>query len=472
MSIVIPLPEDLKALEAPIRTVIEIAEQQQALLAKEATGVDYLEIESQVAKAVSEIERGVHAELLAALVVDAREITVDGRVYRRAVSSRGTYYTRAGPVSFQRPLYRAERNGPTVDPVALRTGAIRGGWLPGTAMAMAHLLQLGTSREAETAAKQLQCLPYSRSAFEDVGHDVGAAYRADRTDIDDAWIAQYEVPREARSLSACLDRVSVPVAVERPRPVGRPRKDAPKRPMEVVYRMAYAGTLTLHDAEGRALRTLRYGAAPGEDASALLERALADAVMLRQKCPRLRVVLLADGAPEMWRLLRTTFSPKLLGKRKVYEVLDFFHLVEKLAAAAKVVFGAEADAMMRRWRCSVLNTTSAATRILNTLRCSGKRDVLVGEQRPVHDAITYLENHSELLNYVEARSLGLPIGSGMVEATCKSLFAQRLKRSGARWSEKGAGEIIDLRAMALSGRWDFGVNMLFERRRKEVRLAA
>lgn len=472
MTILIPLPEDLKSLEAPIRAVIELAKREVARVQAAPPQVDYHGVEERVGEAVATLERGIHAELLQALVIDADEVLIGDRRYRRVVESRGTYFTRAGPVSFERPLYRAERNGPTVDPVCLRVGAIRGGWLPATADAMAYLVQLGTSREAEVAARRLGRAEYSRSAYEDVAHAVGAAYGADKTEIDDAWILQFEVPRGARSLSASLDRVSVPVAVEKPRPVGRPKKGAPKRPVEVVYRMAYCATVTLNDVKGRALRTIRYGAAPGEDASPLLERAFADVVMLLQKRPRLRVVLIADGAPEMWNLLREAFSPTLLGKDKVHEVLDFYHLAEKLAAAAKVAYGSEADEVFRRWRFSLLNRSTAGRRILDALLRSGKRDVRVGDQRPVHDAITYLENHVELLNYAEARRHGLPIGSGAVEATCKSLFNQRLKRSGSRWSERGAGEIIDLRAMALSDRWEFGVRRLFARRRHEVRPAA
>jgi hypothetical protein len=96
----------------------------------------------------------------------------------------------------------------------------------------------------------------------------------------------------------------------------------------------------------------------------------------------------------------------------------------------------------------------------------------VGDTRPVHEAITYLENHRECLGYPSARRRGLPIGSGNTEATCKSLFTLRLKRCGARWREERAGEVINLRALALSDRWEQAVRLTLAPLRKAVRVAA
>lgn len=77
---------------------------------------------------------------------------------------------------------------------------------------------------------------------------VGALAVADHQDIEDVLIDAFEVPAEARSVSVSLDRVSVPMEEPWPRPVGRPRKGAPKRPVARAFRMAYCGTVTLHDA--------------------------------------------------------------------------------------------------------------------------------------------------------------------------------------------------------------------------------
>ena len=58
------------------------------------------------------------------------------------------------------------------------------------------------------------------------------------------------------------------------------------------------------------------------------------------------------------------------------------------------------------------------------------------------------------MRYGRFRELGLFIGSGTVEAGCKTLVHQRLKLSGMRWSLRGAGATVSLRAHSLSGRWD------------------
>ena len=83
----------------------------------------------------------------------------------------------------------------------------------------------------------------------------------------------------------------------------------------------------------------------------------------------------------------------------------------------------------------------------------------LGDECPVHAAITYLQNQGERMGYVAARKLGLPIGSGNVEATCKSLIGQRLVRTGARWKEDTGQHVIDLRALALSERFDAALDL-------------
>jgi hypothetical protein len=110
--------------------------------------------------------------------------------------------------------------------------------------------------------------------------------------------------------------------------------------------------------------------------------------------------------------------------------------------------------------------------VLAELHESGKRQQRQGESMPVHDAITYLENHGERMSYALARQNGLPIGSGGVEAACKSLVTLRMKRPGSRWKEDSGQRVLDLRSLVLSDRWEPAMQLTLAPLRSEVRLAA
>ncbi len=436
--------------------------------------VDYPSVESGVCKATAALERAAHADILSALDVDSPLVMIEGREYAKVLRSSSTYYTSAGAVEVMRSLYRESgvRNGKTVDPVSMRIGAVRGGWLPATAVAMAHALQMGTSREAERTGKQLGRLRYSRSAFEDVGHLVGEQLTKVQADVEAQLIADFVVPAEATSVSTSLDRVSVPMEEPLKRSVGRPRKGAPKNPIERNFRMAYCGTMTLHDAEGNALHTIRYGRMPQGDATGMCRGMIGDMKILLAKCPSLDLMFLQDGAHELWNLLTKAVNDAGLGG-PIHELVDFWHLVEKLGSAAVVMHGPkEGKAVVTRWARWLLKKQSAAACILAELKKSNMRYHRVGKSKPVHEAITYLENHKNRLNYAGARKRGLPIGSGQVEATCKNLVALRMKRPGARWKERTGEHIVRLRAIALSDRWESAMNHTMGPLRKSVEEAA
>jgi len=218
----------------------------------------------------------------------------------------------------------------------------------------------------------------------------------------------------------------------RKRPVGRPAKGAPKRPVARNFRMAYCGTVTVHDENGAALHTIRYGEMPGGDIIGLRNRLVADVATLVSKRRDLNIELLCDGAPELWNLLEEGFTEQRFGPR-IFRLVDLYHLTEKLGAAARII-EPDSAALLQRWKMRLINRSEAATQILEELIDSGL-DEGPGDGHPVHAAITYLRSHhenAERMNYAEARRLGLPLGSGNVEATCKSLFEMRLKRCGAR----------------------------------------
>jgi len=474
-TMMLAIPEALKSMFEPLRAVVSEARRQVERGRALGRAPEYEAFEDRLASALGAVERAAHRAGLSALDVDAPRILIDGELHVRVVRDETTYRSQAGEVAVVHSLYRraGDRNGPTVDPVALRAGVVEGVWLPGAARDMAHLLSQGTSREAEATAREMGRLPYSRSSFDRVAHAVGERYVAQHQHIEELLIEAYELPCEARAISVSLDRVTVPMEEPRPRPRGRPRKNAPKRPIERVYRMAYCGTVTLHDAEGTAIHTIRYGTMPANDAAVLCQGMADDVLALLRKRWDLPIMLLADGAAEMWTLLDEAFDAEAFEGVEIYRLIDFWHLIEKLSAAAHVIAGKDAaPALTRRWRLQLLNRSRAVERIFDELTASGKEHARVGDHRPVHDALTYLTNNGDRMDYASARRDHLPIGSGNVEATCKSLVGVRMKRPGSRWKTDTGEHVLHLRALALSDRWAEAMNVTLRPPRTRIRLAA
>jgi hypothetical protein len=465
----------LKPMFEPLRELL--AEAQAQVDRGRALGreTQYESFEGRLVDKLASVERAAHEAALSALDVDAPRLLINGELHARVVRDKTTYMSQAGEVPVVHTLYRraGDRNGPTVDLVGLRAGAIDGVWLPGAARDMAHLLQQGTSREAAATARELGRLPYSRSSFERVGHAVGEAYVGQHQRVEQTLIEAYKVPHEACCISVSLDRVSVPMEEPRPRPVGRPKKNAPKRPIARVYRMAYCGTVTLHDAEGKALHTIRYGTMPDGDPKALCEGMASDALAIIRQRRGMSLSLLCDGAPEMWKLLDEAFDDETFDGIEIVRLIDFWHTIEKLAAAVIVIVGKdEAPKLFAQWRLALLNRSGARAAILEALVASHKEQVRVGDSRPVHDAITYLTNNADRMDYAAARRQMRPIGSGNVEATCKSLVGVRMKRPGARWKTDTGEEVIHLRALALSDRWTDAMDITLRPVRARIRVAA
>ena len=124
-----------------------------------------------------------------------------------------------------------------------------------------------------------------------------------------------------------------------------------------------------------------------------------------------------------------------------------------MAELGKIIYG-PASTKAKDWaagRCEQLDegNTTAVLKALNRLRPGDP-----AAQKAVEQAITYFENNAERMRYARFRSHTLFVGSGVMEAGCKTIIGLRLKQSGMRWTVRGANAIIALRCSQLSGRWE------------------
>jgi hypothetical protein len=181
----------------------------------------------------------------------------------------------------------------------------------------------------------------------------------------------------------------------------------------------------------------------------------------------LEVVALADGAEENWRYF----------ERPVYEnatkIVDYGHASQHLRAAMAAYYGEKTvtgRAEYERLRIILRDQPGGADDVITELarlsrKMGGKRRQR--RRKLLNAERTYFQHQRDRMDYAGYQARGLPIGSGVVEAACKTLATQRLKRSGMSWRD-GKQAILTIRSLQQSHRWPAAWTLLSAHFRVEV----
>jgi len=383
--------------------------------------------------------------------------------YRQHLPGEVAYHSLVGSLWVRRFTYRENmRNGATYVPLELDAGLMEK-----MTPAMAKAVALGT---AQLPARQLHELltvagrcPPSYSTVSRSGRDLGAYALAANDEIEPLVREAETVPEHAIAVVVGLDRTSVLMRKNGQflsifsgfRDLRRSRPRQTSGPVDgVEWRLDYVGTVYFADAEGERIEGRQYRLPSDHDPEELVERMLADVRHAKASRPQLRVVLIQDGAPELWSVMRTALSNEP-SVRKWDEALDWYHLDERLSECTKLFRTAESsrEALRQRWHELFFEKADGAERVLRSLAQHAKR-LSKPDREIVDEHIAYLRKRRDLTRYRRLRRRGLPIGSGVTEAACKSLIGVRAKRGGQHWTQRGLSAALHLRSIAESGRFD------------------
>lgn len=163
------------------------------------------------------------------------------------------------------------------------------------------------------------------------------------------------------------------------------------------------------------------------------------ALAVEQEVPTARKrANVGDGAAWIWNVAEDVCPD---GR----QIVDWFHAVEHLAAAASALYPDEKDDKKRKRWLKTYKDHLYMGRIHKIL------SVLTKRGHP--DQAIYFERHQRRMQYHQFREEGLPIGSGTVESGVKQ-FKQRLCGTGMRWEEDNANRMVVIRAAVLSNQFD------------------
>ena len=149
----------------------------------------------------------------------------------------------------------------------------------------------------------------------------------------------------------------------------------------------------------------------------------------------------ADGGAWIWNTAGEIFPDAV-------QILDLYHVLERLSDAAKAVHGPGDLARKRAERWGNLVRAGRTGKVIKSLRSYAERS------ETAREAAAYFENNRKRMDYPGYLAAGLPVGSGVVEGACRSVVCERLKKSGMFWSVKGANRVLALRCAVESNTFD------------------
>jgi hypothetical protein len=417
--------------------------------------------EGQLQETLRELGRGVvqhtYNHLEPADVQDlAKHVQFEGCSYTRLnAKTPQNAWTLFGQIRLQRVGYRpSDKSGdPTLFPLATALGLVQGA-SPALAERAAHLL-------GATGMTQGQTLERLRR-----DHGVGWGVKKLRQVAEALSSALAEQRHDAQvdKLLELLEQASA--STGRHKPVLSVGRDGITLGVRIkrgnLFEVATTGTVSVLDRRGRRLGTVYLAYTP-ESQQTTMSRELTrllTATLERWQGPLPRLCYVTDAGDK-----ETTYYHRTLARMKHpctgeklewIRVVDYYHASERIWTLADLLFGKgqQSAAWARKMQKWMLKP-GGVNRVLHS--AAAMRDCYglpSGKRAEFRTAYRYLRTRMKYMKYAEYRRVGVPLGSGVTEAGCKTVYTQRLKLSGMRWQKAGAQTILNLRVLQLSGVWD------------------
>jgi hypothetical protein len=228
------------------------------------------------------------------------------------------------------------------------------------------------------------------------------------------------------------------------------------------FEVATTATLTVYDRRGRRLGSVFLAYAPelGQGTMSDELAALIRDVLAQWEGPPPRLCYVTDAGDSEVKFYRQVLRPMRhprTGQRLSWQwIVDYYHTALRITTMAEALFGdtPQAHAWAAKLRKLLKKPNGPARVLWSAAQMRSRHGLAKSRRKQFQQAYNFLRKRTGHMQYAQFRSQGLPIGSGITEAACKTVFTQRLKLSGMRWGKPGAQVILNLRVCLLSGVWD------------------
>ena len=359
-----------------------------------------------------------------------------------------TVHTLLGPVRFGRSRYVCPACGKVRYPGDEELDVVNTSRSPGLQRQIARLGAKEPFAEVAKDLKELAGVALSRKdaerISEGVGEDMETRDALQRLRIRLAEpLAPEDTSKTIETLYIEYDGTGVPMVPHEVAGRKGKQKDGAAKTREAKLGCVF--TQADFDEKGRPIRDPASTTFTGaiENAEGFGQRIYAEAVR-RGLFEAKRVAILTDGAQWCKNLAQTHFP-------NATHIIDLYHAREHLVALCKLLFGRNLKRLNQykdRWWDDL--DEGAIEKMLEEARSHLSKDEKA--DKDARREIAYFEKNKDRMRYARFKAQGMFVGSGVIEAACKTVIGQRLKQSAMEWTVRGANAIIALRCAELSRR--------------------
>lgn len=351
-----------------------------------------------------------------------------------------------GPLTLRRTMFQCPDCGAFCFPGDEALNVANTSFSPGLRRMMSRAGGNTTFKEASEDLKIYAGLTVGAKDVERTAEAAGAAMeqwaQAERDSLlsDETW---KPVKKDIPFFYVGIDGTGVPVT--KTESAGRKGKQPDGSAKTREAKLGCVFTQTTTDEEGFAVRDPNSTTFTGaiESCETFGGRIYAEA--LRRGLERAqKIVVLGDGAEWIRNLVELHFN-------SATQIVDLYHARERISKIIALLF-ADDDKNKKLYRLkwwTYLDEGNVETFIADA-RSRIPTDCEITEV--LEKELGYFQNNLERMRYNKFREQGLFVGSGVIEAGCRTVIGQRLKQSGMKWSVRGANAIISLRCMFHSNR--------------------
>jgi len=349
------------------------------------------------------------------------------------------------PVQLRRAYYHCRQCEKGIIPKDQALDVVETAFSPGVRRMMA---QVGGKEAFEEGRKDLDTLAgieVSTKAVERISESLGQQVETmnekERLSLISGKVLSFESPAK---LYICIDATGVPVVARETE--GRHSKEQGVTAKTREAKLGCVFTQTMLDSRERPVRDEASTTYVGgiETAEEFGWRIYAEAIR-RGLNRSLKVIVIGDGAHWIWNIADLHFPGAI-------QIVDLYHAREYLSLLGNLLYGIKTS-KSKVWvqdRYEQLDEGNIKS-LITSLRRLRSKDHNSIEQ--VRKTIGYFLTNSDRMQYQDFRKQGLFVGSGVIEAGCKTIIGHRFKQSGMQWTVRGANSIIALRCCQQSSRW-------------------